>query len=518
MTGMDLAGDARTALGWMWPARDALLLTDGLVVVAGLLNRFAPGRRRRLRPAVLMYVSFVFVSVAAALLSTTGELRWLEVGGELLLAFTAIHLTALLLFDVVLPAISLDVVTIASDLALGVAYVVATAAILSAASVDLTSLVAASSIVAAVLTLSLQSTLGNVIGGVALQLDGSISVGDWIQLENGKQGKVKEIRWRHTVVETRDWDTVIVPNAALLAGQIIVLGKREGKPVQHRMWVYFQVDFRWLPSQVVDVVRTGLAASPIPNVAEDPPPDCIVMDLAKDGHESYGVFAVRYWLTDLQVDDPTSSRVRSRIHTALKRAGIPLSRPALMVFHAPADDRQTDADQRQERALAAVRQVAIFSSLTDEECRSIADHVQYSPFAEGETITRQGAIAHWLYIVVTGRADVVTRGPDGTRQVVATVEGPGFVGEMGLMTGEPRLASVIAKTDVDCYRLDKAGFETILHARPEIAKEISELLAKRRVELVAIQDGLDARARSAREIEERERILDRIRSFFGLAD
>lgn len=57
---------------------------------------------------------------------------------------------------------------------------------------------------AAVIGLSLQSTLGNVIGGLALQIDDSINEGDWIELENKQQGQVKQVRWRHTVIETRD--------------------------------------------------------------------------------------------------------------------------------------------------------------------------------------------------------------------------------------------------------------------------------------------------------------------------
>jgi CRP-like cAMP-binding protein len=87
---------------------------------------------------------------------------------------------------------------------------------------------------------------------------------------------------------------------------------------------------------------------------------------------------------------------------------------------------------------------------------------------------------------------------------------------MGLMTGEPRFASVVAVSDAECYRLEKAGFEKVLKERPAIAHSISELLAKRRVELMAIREDLDEAARSAREKSEQERILKRIQGFFGL--
>src|SRR6202042_3547825 len=134
------------------------------------------------------------------------------------------------------------------------------------------------------------------------------------------------------VIETRNWDTLIVPNANLLAQNIVILGKRTGKPLQHRMWVYFNVDFRHAPSRVIDVVRDALAMAPIEGVADDPKPTVICYDFAKDPRDSFAYYAVRYWLTDLANDDPTSSRVRTRIFTALKRASIPLARPVQTLF------------------------------------------------------------------------------------------------------------------------------------------------------------------------------------------
>ncbi|MCA9493477.1 MAG: mechanosensitive ion channel family protein [Myxococcales bacterium] len=498
-------------------------LTAGLIVAALLVNRFAMEHRRQLRRVVLLYGLYLtsWLVAAVARSSPLGALTWIEVTTDLLLAFTVVNLAALLVFDLLLPALAIEVLTIVSDLALGVAYVFAAAVVFSAAHVDVTSVVAASSIAAAVVTLSLQSTLGNVIGGIALQMDGSVQPGDWIQLENGKQGKVTAVRWRHTVVETRDWDTIIVPNASLLSSQIVILGKREGKPVQHRMWVYFHVDYRWAPTLVSRTVQDALRASELPNVSNSPPPDCICMDFARDRRESFGLYAVRYWLTDLAVDDPTSAAVRARVYSALRRGGIELAKPSMMVFHAPADDEdalRTKA-RREERALQALRRVELFARLTDEECQDLADHLVHAPFTAGETLTHQGAVAHYLYIVVEGRVDVVTQvTPDGPSRVVATIEGPGFIGEMGLMTGESRLASVVAQTDIECYRLDKPGFEKVLQDRPALAAEFSEILARRRVELLTVREGLDAASKSERQLAERDRILDRIRVFFGLED
>src|SRR5256712_9246269 len=235
--------------------------------------------------------------------------------------------------------------------------------------VQLSGIIATSAVVTVVLGLSLQATLGNVLGGIALQLDDSIHVGDWLQLPTGQQGKVKAIRWRHTVVETRNWDTVIVPNASLLNENILILGEREDQPTQHRMWVYFNVDFRYSPEEVINVVEDALQSTPIPNVAAFPPPNCICFDFSRQGGESYAYYAVRYWLTDLAADDPTSSAVRVRIYVALKRAGIPLAVPgqALWVSVDDPEHRERKLQRELENRVAALEQIEMFKRLLPED-------------------------------------------------------------------------------------------------------------------------------------------------------
>ena len=98
---------------------------------------------------------------------------------------------------------------------------------------------------------SLQDVIGNIAGGLALQVDNSIEAGDWIKVGD-VTGKVVEIRWRHTAVETRNWETVLIPNTVMTKSNVIVLGRRRGQPALLRRWVYFNVDFRFQPGDVID--------------------------------------------------------------------------------------------------------------------------------------------------------------------------------------------------------------------------------------------------------------------------
>jgi CRP-like cAMP-binding protein len=272
-------------------------------------------------------------------------------------------------------------------------------------------------------------------------------------------------------------------------------------------------------------VQTALRASPIDGVAPDPPPNCVCMDFTKDNRESFATYAVRYWLTDLAADDPTNSRVRARIYTALRRAGIPLAVPAQRMWVEVEDEgrMKNKVARRANERVSALSQIPLFRSLTEDERRTLAEGMSHVIYVAGETITRQGAVAHWLYVLTSGTAEIrMTFDPDGDgplppqQKIVATLKAPDVFGEMGLMTGEARSADVVATSDVDCFRLDKATFEQVLLGRPEIATELSEKLAARRVELIAAREGLDAHAKSARQSVERDRILGNIKSFFGL--
>jgi small-conductance mechanosensitive channel/CRP-like cAMP-binding protein len=497
-------------------------ISAGVVITAFLINRFAPRKRKHVRRAVILALFYLAAFVALLTLSALhvdGPAHAAREITELIGVISVVSLAALTVFDLALPAIGVDAAPIVTDIVVGIGYLAAGIVTMRRAGFDFSGIVATSALLTTITAFSLQNTLSNVVGGVALQVDDSIKVGDWVQLENGKQGRVREIRWRYTVLETRDWDTMIVPNATILSSTLLILGKREGEPLQHRVWIYFNVDFRFSPADVIIAVNEALQAAAIEGVAATPAPHALVMDFAKDNRDSFAYYAVRYWLTELSREDPTSSRVRERIYTALKRAGIPLAVPAahLWVEADNAEHRDRKKANELARRIKALGAVDLFENLRPEETSSIAEGLRYALFAPGEPMTRQGAVAHWLYIVMDGSAEVRVN-VGGQEKIVAKIVAPGFFGEMGLMTGEPRTATVVAVTEVECYRLDKAAFHRIITERPELAKEISELLAHRRVELHAVKEGLDAAAKARRLAAENVRILATVQRFFGLSD
>jgi CRP-like cAMP-binding protein/small-conductance mechanosensitive channel len=478
--------------------------------------------RREDRASLLNTLSFFLVCLLgqffSGLLHALEYLRAADVTHEVFVigaGIAVIRLWGLLVFRIVLPAVKLRPPRITEDIFVIIAYIAWFMVRLRYAGLDLGSILATSAMITAVVAFAMQDTLGNILGGLALQLDNSVEVGDWIKVDD-ISGKVVDIRWRSTLVETRNWETVVFPNSQLMKSKFMVLGRRTDQPVQWRRWVWFNVELDVAPTRVVSVVEESVLQTEIANVAKSPAPSCILMDIDSKG---FGRYALRYWLTDLGPDDPTDAILRWHIMTALQRAGIKLAVEEHSI-HLTKENEKYDEVVHQREVLLRIktlRKVELFSQLNDAELTGLAERLRYTPFAKGNIITRQGdERSHWLYIIINGEAEVYVDLPNGKRRTVRTLQRGNFFGEMGLMTGAPRSASVVAKSDVECYRIDKDVVEEMLHERPSIADEISHILVVRRAELDVALQNLDATGAHKDLSQQRSEILATIKRFFSL--
>lgn len=509
--------DGRLGSGF-GPALFSLLY---LTIVAFLMRRFVPEHRRHLRFGFLFFLLLLLCTVIERTLLWLESPAWAKrfhLVGNFFLDVQIIHLTGAIAFFLVIPRMKINVPEILRDLISGTAYFLALLSMLRNFGVEIWSLLATSAVASIVIGVSLQPTLASIFGGVALQIDGSIREGDWVRLPDKQEGKVRGIRWRHTLIETRNGDTVILPNAQLIQAQILVLGRREGIPIQRRMWVYFYLDMRFEPERVLEIVNDTLQSASIENVSSSPRPDCVCMSLATSAESGAAQYAVRYWLLDLQRDDPTSSLVMMRVHAALRRAGIPLALPQrrISIFKEGTKALLTERRDELRRRVELLSGVDLFGDLQPSELEMIAGKLKPAPFCKGEEISRQGTEAHWLYILVSGSAEARVRLPSGVEKVPWVIHAPDIFGEFGLMTGAPRRETIVATSRIECLRLDKAELRELLVERPEMAEEFSKKLAER-------QQRFDMAMASMGEtplpqVDTEVRLFSAIKRFFGLDD
>ena len=500
---------------WRWAIDGRTFwLLGGLAIVIVLVARMRPEKRPRIRVTVSLVVAHLGSLLIAAGLKTSGysPTAYL-VAGLAFELFAVIGMVSILFFRGVLPRLGLALPQILIDLLTGAAAIVAMIAVGKKAGLSLTGLITTSAVLTAVIGFALQDTLGNMMSGIALQMDRSINLGDWIKLNDYPAGKVTEIRWRYTAIETTAWSTIIIPNSVLTKSQVTVIGRRIGEAPYQRRDIDFNVDFRTPPNEVMDCVRSSLISNPVPRMADRPELQVLFFGL----RDSVAWYRVRYWLTDLAVEDPTDAEIRTRIYYALRRAGITFSIPAQTLFITAEDDarKQRQNEKEMRRRVEAISRVDLLAVLGEDERKRVAALLHYAPFARGEAMTREGEADDGLYMIVEGEASVQLS--SGAHLIeVARIGAGQFFGEMSLMTGEKRSATVTAATDVVTYRLDKPAFEELVRSRPEIAEAVADLLTERRESLDQARTEIDEASRRRRRQSTKQDILGRIRGFFNL--
>lgn len=488
-------------------ARQQLLWLLSALALAALVFRFArPAERRSLRMSWVLVACALGALTAANLAPESSTSREAALAASVGLAGLAtLQVLATLLFRGLLSP-RFGTPRIAQDLAMTGCALAWALLWLRFAGVDPSQLFTTSAVITAVVAFSMQDTLGNVLGGVALQLDNSLRVGDWVRVDD-ISGRVTDVRWRYTAIETRSRELVIVPNSWLMKNRFTVIRARADGPLAWRRTVALDVDADAEPTRVTAALEQAVLDADIPHVLGEPAPSAILSHVGS-GFCRYGL---RYWLADPQYDDPTDSAVLAHALAALERAGVRRGVPVEERLEIKEDETWRAAAERREfeRRAQAIRRTELFAGLPAVEQQALASHLVHAPFAAGDVMTRQGAVAHWLYLIVDGQAKVLVDGPGGNVQV-STLQAGDFFGEMGMLTGEARRATVVATSAVDCYRLDKAGFAQVLRDRPELAQEVAAVAERRNAESAArLQEaGLPQHPHGD--------LLGRILSFFSL--
>lgn len=510
-----MSGFWHNVLATFWHAEVPYVLS--FAALLGLATWSALAAERRLVANTLGFFSLCvtgqfLAAVMQAMGSTDGGATFFELcllGAGLAL----IRVAGLFVFRAVLPRLGLMTPRILEDILVILAYLAWAMVRLRYAGVELSGILATSAVITAVLAFAMQDTLGNILGGLALQLDNSIGIGEWVRLDD-LTGRVTDIRWRYTAVETRNGETVIIPNSQLMKNKFVVIGSRSRGGEKWRRWIFFHVDYEVPPGRVIDLAELACAGAEIANVAAEPAPSCVLMEFAA----GCGRYALRYWLIDPLADDVTDSRVRIHVFAALQRAGIRPAIPEQSLHVVKEGERRRAALHLEEvnRRSRALHDVELFASLTDDEVKSLAERMVYAPFARGDVITRQGAVAHWLYLLVSGEAEVWLEFDGQPRHLLNVLSAGSVFGERGMLTGEPRRATVTARNDVVCYRLDKAGFQTIIQSRPEIAEALSHVLVEHEAAFVDAMKSFTERRSVPDGAHNRDSVLEKIRSFFCL--
>lgn len=462
---------------WPLSARRTLLFLLFLALLAAVARSLPPSGLAAFRPGLTIAATILFwvalVEGAQALVLDFFLVRWLRRPPP--------------------PRILRDFLT------LGFALAVFLVSLRGVLGVNLSSLLATSAVISVVLGLALQDTLGSFFAGLALQMESPLAAGEWVQVGE-TQGRVTQVGWRTVRIVTLDGDEVTFPNSLVTRSTLLNFSR----PARaHRAFVPVRIAYYHPPHEVLAALDAAMHG--VPGVLESPLAQALVWEFG----ESEVFYRARYWIDDYSRVNLVRSEVATRIWYQLRRAGIDHAYPSRVLRppgHTPG------REELALRAAAALGTVDLFQPLSDAERLDLAGRLRPVVFGRGEMVIRQGDQGDSLFLVTRGLVEVrvVTSGREA---LVGTLGAGSFFGEMSLLTGSPRSATVHALEDTEVFPVRREDFQHIASANPAVLDEVTRILSRRRDQLDETIRQTEAAAPPLGHLD----LLQRVRSFFGIA-
>jgi small-conductance mechanosensitive channel/CRP-like cAMP-binding protein len=358
--------------------------------------------------------------------------------------------------------------------------------------------VATTAVGAVVIGFALQDTLGNLFAGLAIQIEKPFRVGHWVTV-GGKDGIVSEITWRATTIRTKAGNVVVVPNSVLSRDTIT----NYSEPTREtRLEVTVHAGYETSPNFVKRVVRSALRSEPL--ITSEQPIDVLLVDFA----DSYMTYRVRVWTADFAADELVRDRVRSRVYYAFRRHDIDFPFPVQVHVQETRDKLEPAAVEHGRST--ALDKVEILSSLSSSQRGQLAAMSRLLVYGEGEIITREGEPGDSMFVLQNGTAAVTLADAEGD---VARLHDGAFFGEMSLLTGDRRSATVTAVTDCELLEIGVAEFRRVVMADAASVDRVAAAIGNRRAQL---EHHRATRGTTSAESETPQTFLNRVRQFLNL--
>ncbi|RMH67605.1 MAG: hypothetical protein D6676_01675 [Cyanobacteria bacterium J003] len=362
--------------------------------------------------------------------------------------------------------------------------------VLQTAGIDLSSLTVLAGVLGIGFGFGLQTLASNFISGLALLLERPIKVGDFIEVD-GLLGTVEKISIRATIIRTNDSQYVIVPNNRFIEKNVV--NWSYGSPDSR---IHIPVSVAYGSDTVLVTEALLSAARQDPRVLLTPPPSVWFRGF---GQSAY-LFELLVWINRPQDSEPIKSALNFLIEQELRQRHIEVPFPQLDLRlrdlgelrsltqyyqHSEARDAEspTAAEPTVEKNPQAklsladmLRNISYFSHCSNAQLQMLIELGTRQFYGRGEVICREGSPGDAFYIVLEGSVEVYSEQLD---QILATLYGGSFFGEISVLTGMPRSATVRALEATSLFVVPRSAVQRLLQAHPQLAEEIAHELAAR---------------------------------------
>ncbi|MEO5331010.1 MAG: mechanosensitive ion channel family protein [Magnetococcus sp. YQC-5] len=347
---------------------------------------------------------------------------------------------------------------------------------------DASKLFTSTAVVAAVLGIALREVLSNFLSGISMNLVGTVEPSQWIAVGD-KEGEIIHRNWRETRLRTTGGHIWIIPNGVLAVSSINNM--TWPTPLRrHQMSVTLM--FNASPALVRAVLVE--AALSVPDVDRNKSPDAYILE-----YRDYGmVYQLRYWSRTYFDRTRIEGTVRERVWYGLRRNGLEIPFPHggnLEVNAAVTNLTRVGGDAAMRRFQLLARSKFLEKGLRLSSAdglgipadwwHELAEGLVERVYGPGETLFRQGEEGRNCCLLVRGCLHGIScyEGMSLTREF--TIEPGALVGEMALLTGLPRAATVTAGSEeVEVLEFSREWFDRFM-AHPVLSDAVSALVAAR---------------------------------------
>jgi CRP-like cAMP-binding protein/small-conductance mechanosensitive channel len=340
-----------------------------------------------------------------------------------------------------------------------------------------TNIIAASGMVVVGIAYAFREMIANIMASVQIQMDGLITINDYIEVIDTSPSrfyKVTQLDKLMITLYNENNQFIRIPNRQFLEFKYINLSKQPEGSASLRL-TYFDLDATNDITLVINALNEGMQS--LINTNPNFPPGYLKCTLDVVNHGSYR-YLIKYKVSPDISKTNSDGFVNIAVTKALLSHGV-ISNTAVELLPSRA------AMDNVEARLLSVKQFGILKDLSNPEIKQLANTVSMRYVDTDDYLIRHGEAADSMFIILSGSLEVMIP-KDNTFVSVATLWPSNCIGEMSLMTGEPRSAHVIAKSDSTLIEIKKSDIEPILSGNKKLLRQMAELLSQR----VAVNEGV----------------------------
>jgi CRP-like cAMP-binding protein len=277
------------------------------------------------------------------------------------------------------------------------------------------------------------------------------------------------VTWRATKLRTKAGNFVILPNNVVAREPIVNYSEPAARMrLEVEVGASYLVPPTRVKAAIVEALRhcSRVLAAPAPDV------------LLQSFDSSAITYKARFWTDDFEADEASRDEVRTAIYYSFQRHDIEIPWPIQVEYERDWKEPERAMPVEEEERLLA--DVDLFASLPPEVRHHVALAAPTVVYGSGETIVRQGEEGQSMFVVASGAVSVVL---EPAREEVARIQRGGYFGEMSLLTGEPRSATVLAVGDVVVVEIGADLFRRLAAVHPEAIEKIGMAAMVRRAGL-----------------------------------